>query len=869
MRYRFVARLRVSVIALAIVGASLSALATAASAATFNASNTVEFEEAISKVNTAGGANTIVLSAGSYLPGATVSFTKPGSATTIEGPAGSPSLQGAPATLEGTAVEPFPSELFVVEPGAAVTFKNVEIIHAGGAGVPVTRDLGTSETQPGGKLTLEDTLVGGNIGQGVSVGPGAELTARNSTFSSGEAFGIINSGTTKLLNSTVAFNEGGGVENKGSLALTNTIVADNTGAGDCKGAANTTDHSLDSNGSCGVGALSKVNPRLTALVNDGGTTLVDVPEPASPAIGAGDAATCTTTDQRGAPRSSPCTIGAVERGAPVLEAGIPAVEEPAEGGGFSSPGAVAVDSSNDIWVADTGHNRVVEFSSARKVLRQFGSEGTTTGQFKGIRGIATNSAGDAYVADYGNNRVQEFEPNGTFLRAWTVSNPAAIAVDSSGNVWVDELAGYGGHVDEFTSTGTLKASFGTAGGAEGSLRIPYGMSFSGANLYIAELGRVQEFEPSGTFVRSFDNVAGSGNGEEEQPQAIATDPTTGNLYVAEAGDRVQEFSSTGVFVTSFGSFGSGNGQFSGPGGVAVNSVGGIFVSDTHNARVEEWKAGTPPTFVANIPGVQEPTEGGLSRPGAVAVDSSNDIWVADTGHNRVVEFSSARKVLRQFGSEGTTTGQFKGIRGIATNSAGDAYVADYGNNRVQEFEPNGTFLRAWTVSNPAAIAVDSSGNVWVDELAGYGGHVDEFTSTGTLKASFGTAGGAEGSLRIPYGMSFSGANLYIAELGRVQEFEPSGTFVRSFDNVAGSGNGEEEQPQAIATDPTTGNLYVAEAGDRVQEFSSTGVFVTKFGSYGSGAGQMSAPGGVAVNSVGNIFVTDTGNNRLEEWLGIS
>ncbi len=53
-----------------------------------------------------------------------------------------------------------------------------------------------------------------------------------------------------------------GLENKGTLNLTNTIVAENTGEGDCVGAASTSDHSLDSNGSCGVGALGKTNPLL-------------------------------------------------------------------------------------------------------------------------------------------------------------------------------------------------------------------------------------------------------------------------------------------------------------------------------------------------------------------------------------------------------------------------------------------------------------------------------------------------------------------------------------------------------------------------------------------------------------------------------
>ena len=68
-----------------------------------------------------------------------------------------------------------------------------------------------------------------------------------------------------------------------------------------------------------------------------------------------------------------------------------------------------------------------------------------------------------YVARHGNNRVQEFEPTGTFLRSWTVSNPAATD-HSTGNVWIDEIAGFAGHVSEFTATGTLKASFGTGGG---------------------------------------------------------------------------------------------------------------------------------------------------------------------------------------------------------------------------------------------------------------------------------------------------------------------------------------------------------------------------------------------------------------------
>ena len=875
MRYRFVTRLRVSMIALAIVGASLSAFATAASAATFTASNTVEFEEAISKVNTAGGANTIVLSAGSYLPGATVTFTKPSSVTTIEGPAGSPSLQGAPATLEGTAVEPFPSELFVVEPGASVTFKNVELIHAGGAGVPATRDLGQSETQPGGKITLESSLVGGNIGQGISIGPGAELTARNSTFSSGEAFGVINNGTTKLFNSTVAFNTGGGIENKGSLALTNTIVADNKGAGDCKGAANTTDHSLDSNGSCGVGALSKVNPLLTELVNDGGTTLVDVPEAASPAIGAGDPATCTTTDQRGVPRSSPCTIGAVERGTQVLEASF--THNESHEAPFGQPSAVAVDPSGNIWVADSAHDHVLQFNSSREFVRQIGSEGSGESQFKGIGGLATNSSGDLYVTDTGNDRVQEFSSTGGHLATFGSSapgngqllSPSAVAIDSSGNVWVlnGKEAQAGGRIVEFSASGTFISQFGSKGTAGGQLLYADGLAFSGGHLYVSEASpqRVQELSTTGEFIGQFDEKG-------SLPSGIASDPSTGNLDVSDINGHVSQFSAAGSLIDSFGSPGSSNGQLWSPQAVAVGSTGTIYVADTHNQRVEEWKAGSPPTF-ANAFTHNESRAAPFGEPTAVAVDPSGNIWVADSAHDHVLEFNASLGFVRQIGSEGSGESQFKGIGGIATNSSGDVYVTDTGNDRVQEFSSSGAHLATFGSSapgngqllSPTAVAIDSSGNVWVLNGIGAqeGGRIVEFSASGTFLSQFGSKGTGPGQLLYADGLAFSGGHLYVSEVSpqRVQELSTTGEFIRQFDEKG-------SVPCAIATDPTTGNLYVSDCSNFVRLFSASGSLIDSFGSYGTGAGQMLLPEGIAVGSSGTIYIADSANQRIDAWAPI-
>ena len=667
MRYRFLTRLRPLVAALAVTGVSLSVLAGGASAETYKVKSTAEFVEAVAKANATSGANTIVLASGAYLPEGTVTFTNTTGLQTVEGPSGAPNVKIESAKLEGTAVEPFPSELFVIASKASVEFKNVVVTH----GDPGIVDQGT--------LDVESSTVGGNVGTGIIVESGGSATVRNSTLSDGLDAGMVDDGTASFFNSTVAFNVAGGIENAGTLSLTNTIVAENKGSGDCSAkAAQTSDHSLDSDGSCGVGALSKTNPLLqTALLNDGGSTPVHSLKPKSPAIGAGDSSTCTTTDQRGAARKSPCSIGADEYSStpPTLKVpsnitteatsaqgavvnyttestGVEAVSHvtcTTESGStfpdgtttvtctatdghentttgkftvtvtcppsgfcssfthlegtetFGEPNAVAVDSSGDIWVTDSAHDHVLEFNSKHEFVRQVGSAGSGSGQFKSIGGVAANASGDVYVLDQGNDRVEEYSSTGTLLTTFGSSapgngqliGPSAIAIDSSGDVWVLN-AGFtapeGGHVVEFSSSGSFISQFGTRGSGPGQLLITTGLAFSGGNLYISEIGpqRVQEFTTSGTFVKAFDEP-GLLPGQAQDPYGIASDPNTGNLYVTEiGGNRVQEFSASGSFILTFGSFGSAAGQTNYPEGVAVNSAGAVFVADTRNKRIEVW-----------------------------------------------------------------------------------------------------------------------------------------------------------------------------------------------------------------------------------------------------------------------------------------
>src|SRR5277367_2521344 len=156
-----------------------------ASAATFPEKTTKGLEEAVSKANANGEANTIVLAGGiDYLPAKTLKFTNTGGVQTVEGPTGSPTVIGETAVLGGGSVEPPFSELFVIAEKVSVTFKDVVINHGGGHGNPSIDDSGT--------LDIESSLVAGNSGAGIHVEPKAvestftpSATLTNSTLSDG------------------------------------------------------------------------------------------------------------------------------------------------------------------------------------------------------------------------------------------------------------------------------------------------------------------------------------------------------------------------------------------------------------------------------------------------------------------------------------------------------------------------------------------------------------------------------------------------------------------------------------------------------------------------------------------------------------
>jgi len=113
-------------------------------------------------------------------------------------------------------------------------------------------------------------------------------------------------------------------------------------------------------------------------------------------------------------------------------------------GQFQYPQGIATDSSDNVYVVDSGNNRIQKFSSNGNFITKWGSSGTGDGQFDRPTGIATDSSDNVYVAEFGNDRIQKFDSSGSFITEWgsegivewQFDDPFNIAIDSINNAYV-------------------------------------------------------------------------------------------------------------------------------------------------------------------------------------------------------------------------------------------------------------------------------------------------------------------------------------------------------------------------------------------------------------------------------------------------
>jgi DNA-binding beta-propeller fold protein YncE len=205
-----------------------------------------------------------------------------------------------------------------------------------------------------------------------------------------------------------------------------------------------------------------------------------------------------------------------------------------------------------------------------------------------------------------------------------------------------------------------------------------------------------------------------------------------------------------------------------------------------------------------------------------------------------------------FGKEGVGAGHFKDARSIAVDAQGHIYVGEYSGGRVQVFDPEGKFVTQWTADPKMplrGLTADRRGNVYVvqkGEIGKYEGATGRFLGTvggGGYDDVFATPdGGLVAFARRPY--------------DNVLKLDSSGQVRQVIEKAVSAQTDRSELSIRVAADGA-GNVYaLGEFNDAVFKFSPDGRFQTRFGGDGDEPGLFRAPGAIAVDNQGRVYVAD-------------
>ena len=586
--------------------------------------------------------------------------------------------------------------------------------------------------------------------------------------------------------------------------------------------------------------------------------------------------------------------------------------------GLSSPYGVAVDAIGNLFIADTGHNRVREVGTNGIIFNVAGTINTYgEGGFGGDGGLAVLASlnqpygvtvdymGNIFIADTFNNRIRKVSPNGIIATAAgggsggnevaatnaSLNQPQGVALDANGTLLISD-------------TGDYRIR-----------QVIYGVIFSVAG--------------NGTSGSS-GNGGPATNAEFRGPSGVAAD-AFGNLFIADTSNNLIREVSTNGIVTTFAGGGKNYGENFGDGGAATNAIlssprgmamdafGNLFIADTGDRLIRKVATNGIITTVAGYLGPSfggdgnEATNAYLGAPYGVAVDSYDNLFIADTGNNRIYKVNLQGPVLLLNTLNANVAGKYEvvvtGPGGSVTSSVATVTVLSPPTITAQPQSvvtlvgESATFTVTATGTTPlfgqwyldeaplagqtnstlslSNVNSNSAGNYQMVISNLYGSVTSSIASLSVVAPSLvphnqGVPIGGSAALSVTvYGMGYlkyqwqiNGSNLPVSIITTV-----AGNSQSHFSGDGGPAtNATLAQPEGVSLD-AGGDLFIADTDNgRIRETGANGIINTVAGNgYGySGDGGpavqalLNTPAGAAIDADGNLFIADTYNYRIRE-----
>ncbi len=643
----------------------------------------------------------------------------------------------------------------------------------------------------------------------------------------------------------------------------------------------------------------------------------------------------------------------------------------------------AFDTAGNLYVSDEDNNVVLRIATSGTVavaagngIRGFSGDGgtATSASLNKPYGLAVDSDQNLYIAEYGNNRVRKvtaagiistvagdgfqnssglgrYTGDGGPATAASLSLPSDVAVDQGGNLYIADT--FNSSIRKVTPDGIITTVAGTGNGggfgtpaAGVTLATPAGVSVDASgNVFIADTGHnlIRKLTPAGVATI----VAGSGTSGFGGDGGPATGATltfpgraivdgAGNLYISDTtNNRIRRVGTNGIISTicGVGPTGTFAGGFSGDGGpatqasintpegLAVDSSGNLYFADNQNLRIRKIDSGGNITTVAGSGSFKFFGDGGtatganLHQPSSVAVDAAGDFYIADTLNRRVRKVTPDGRIVTvagngsaTFSGDGAvaTTAGLGNPMGVAVDQSGNLFIASAG--RVRKVSSTGIIS---TLAGPivrfaggfpsvfSGLSADNAGNLYVAESGSRvilrvnaAGNVTIVAGSLGLPPGFSGDGGPATQAALSYASAVAvdaAGNLFIAdtENHRIRKVNGSGIIstVAGNGNAAFSGDGGPaitaslNQPDGISVD-RGGNLYIADtANQRVRMVNVNGTITTIAGNGAAGfsgdggvataaslnmIAPLSQESGVAADASGNVFIVDGSNDRIRK-----